>query len=542
MPPRAAAASSERKPLLGPALKQVAERHDQTLDLLGSELKELQLRNARLAPKLAEEGQLTRRLKRELAQSRHEADLAERALDHSDRNLSRLEARCSDESGYAAELESKAARLVAQSPAAQQHLEEEGEAESLRAQRRELLGEIRSLHPAGDENLEHARRLHSAAERWASAVGLSSGGASLLAALGFARTDAEDALLRLAKCGEEAASMAEQREATLLLLHTAQRRHRLEVASLATCETAMLTASAEHGTYKTEWATGHDAARLFADERCALLLQCRRCEEEIQADSADLGQLVELESSLTEEVLVAQHVRQRVVSAAPDLDQKIQALDAEMSRSVAERRSLHSEVLQDAAAQDARAATIRQEVHHLQGDLCQAEASNEALKELDEGSELRDIGCRSAVLTELLEADRLEASCSESASRCVELRSLLRQEQETTKDLRTTARQAFDETRAAEQQLMDLQGRQEAILAAAASDYRLAEDRGNRLREELVARDASQANLGRAIGEATQQVESLRRERDEALNEAAAVRRRNTSLRNLVSGGYASDG
>ncbi|CAE8587865.1 unnamed protein product [Polarella glacialis] len=512
--------------------------HDKALDSLGSELQELQLHKQRLEPLQADERKLVWRLKREYTLVRREAELAARALDHQDRENERSEARCSEDAEYSRGLEIKAAELISECPGAQRQLEEEGEVANLRAQRRELLSEIRTLHVNNREKEQHAWKLSSAAELWAESVLPPNFGASALRSLGMARMEVEDAFLQLAEAGKEASRAAEMREVSLLAMHGVMQEHREHVAQLASCESEVLAARAKRGVHVAEATVLREAVRHLSEERSLLSAECDEQRTEMRSWRQEVDQLDELETALRGELSGAQLLASQSAKSNSDVERRVLDLDQELSVYLADRREIQSSDVQDMALQDAMSGAVQRKTLQLQTEVNRMQAAHSELHVRNESAELR---LRETLLPERTSQRRtseaLVSSRDALISSCRELGERLTQERFETETLRRRARQMLHESQVAEQSLIEAKRRREVSLASAALESRQLESKGIQLQARLAARDTSQAALAHAITEASQRLGRLRQSQEEAASEVAALRRQNASLETLVSFG-----
>eukprot|EP00933_Yihiella_yeosuensis_P072289 TRINITY_DN80647_c0_g1_i1.p1 TRINITY_DN80647_c0_g1~~TRINITY_DN80647_c0_g1_i1.p1 ORF type:complete len:539 (-),score=125.62 TRINITY_DN80647_c0_g1_i1:127-1743(-) len=533
-----ASSAAEHRPLLRPVLQQAVERHNHGLDVLASELQELKLRRQRIEPRLAEEQQLVRRLKRDLTLCRKEEGLIGRGLDQSDRELKRLEACINDESVYAVELESKAASILSESPPAQISLQQESEIEAIKAQRKDILSEIRELHSSNREKEAQASEFLSALNDFATIAALPSGSSSLQS-LGSVRANIEELLLCLTRAGEEASWVAEEKEARLLALQTTKAQHRTSVAQLAQCESEIFAAKAEQSAWATEQLAAIEANKMFQGQRASLLSDSTTRQSELDSCNDGIRELEELQESFVEEMegfkLLAERSHYDSAASGAAMRQHLTQLDSEMRYHAADSQRLHEEYVKDVALRNEVSQGLVEKSAKLQSDLERLKAAKLGLESMDQRTDLHRSEQLSMLSNSREKLESLASSFKVSQTKTAELRRQIAKEVQSAEDWICHAQQLSDKNRADEKQLHHSLCQSEEYRSRASKQRRLAESKGEDLQAHLVSRDVSQAGLVQSITEATQRLSVLCADRDEAESEIIAMRRTNASLRSLVS-------
>ncbi|CAE6971344.1 unnamed protein product [Symbiodinium sp. CCMP2592] len=451
------------------------------------------------AAQAVRERQSVWQLRCKLDQSRREARLVARALQHQYADVKRLEAATRQESQYAAQLESKAAQLLASSPAAELRFQGEGELESLHDENRRLLRDIRALRQSEKERRGEALRLLETAEDCAAVAEVP---VDLLGAVGWGQLEVQEVQLNLARASAARSCAAEEHDSLLWSLHSTRQEHRVKVAQLATDESAALSASAERRHFTAEVAACCEAAVLFRNEYNELQAESARDQEDEKACSKELLELESREETSSRDLLTESWLLNQSREAAQSLRGQVGQIDAALSAAAARRRGLVAEEWRGDALQAAGLRELEVQASELQSEAASAQVAALNLKQIREGCKLQSTKQTSMLEMEHSRAEELIASYACAWENVHKLQRAVRAEELQKKAMQDRAREAVLESEAADAQLLKARAKCEVAAAALAQGRQLAMDRGADLRGELKQRSAAQACLSEEIEEA----------------------------------------
>ncbi|CAE7943482.1 unnamed protein product [Symbiodinium necroappetens] len=315
------------------------------------------------AAQAVRERQSVWQLRCKLDQSRREARLVARALQHQYADVKRLEAATRQESQYAAQLESKAAQLLASSPAVELRFQGEGELESLHDENRCLLRDIRGLRQSEKERRGEALRLLETAEDCAAVAEVP---VDLLGAVGWGQLEVQEAQLSLARTSAARSCAAEEHDSLLWALHSTRQEHRVKVAQLATDESAALSASAERRHFTAEIAACCEAAVFLRNEYNELQAESAREQEDEKACSIELPELESRQETCSRDLLTESFLLNQSREAAQSLRGQVGQIDAALSSAAARRRGLVAEEWRGDALQAAGLRELEVQTSELQ--------------------------------------------------------------------------------------------------------------------------------------------------------------------------------
>eukprot|EP00439_Symbiodinium_sp_Y106_P061748 s348_g9.t1 len=486
------------------------------------------------AAQAVRERQSVWQLRCKLDQSRREARLVARALQHQYADVKRLEAATRQESQYAAQLESKAAQLLASSPAVELRFQGEGELESLHDENRRLLRDIRGLRQFEKERRGAALRLLETAEDCAAVAEVP---VDLLGAVGWGQLEVQEVQLNLARTSAARSCAAEEHDSLLWSLHSTRQEHRVKVAQLATDESAALSASAERRHFTAEVAACCEAAVLFRNEYNELQAESARDQEDEKACSNELLELESRQETFSRDLHTESWLLNQSREAAQSLRGQVGQIDAALSAAAARRRGLVAEEWRGDALQAAGLRELEVHTSELQSEAASAQVAELNLKQVREGCKLHSHEQMSMLEMEHSRAEELIASYACAWENAHKLQRAVRAEEVQKKAMQERAMEAVLESEAADAQLLKARAKCEVAAAALSQGRQLAMDRGADLRGELKQRCAAQACLSEEIEEGSERARECRAKTEKLRQELVTARRRSASLRSLLPAG-----
>ncbi|CAJ1388360.1 unnamed protein product [Effrenium voratum] len=467
-------------------------------------------------------------------QCRREAKLATKALEQQQREARRMKARVEHESQYAVQLETKAAELVASSPAVQLRLETEGEIECLQDGKAELLGEIRSWREEEEELRSNIQQLHFACEDWADSRGLP---LALVLQLGRARFGLQEGLLDLARRNEMMACASEEHDALLLSLHSARQEHRVQVAQLGTSQSALLAARATAAGERAAVRNQTEERRLLEAEHEQFEVELHQETDEMRLCRSGLEALQRSESAWSQEASTEAWLAESVAMARQRSDRRLAELNREISQAGAQSRRLAAAECQTAALEAASLRQLRLEANELECEADAAQATKQNLRR--RGQSCQSLGTRHESLMAIQnEKEQKLVQCySRTWEESHRVRRSIQQERQLAEAAQSREQEAFLESEAADAELRRARTRCEVAVAGLTQGREVLAAKGQQLQEQLVERTAKQAELSRRIAEDTARHQELRLATDELQQQLLAVSRRNRTLRGLLPAG-----
>eukprot|EP00747_Dinoflagellata_sp_TGD_P185076 gnl/TRDRNA2_/TRDRNA2_41365_c0_seq1.p1 gnl/TRDRNA2_/TRDRNA2_41365_c0~~gnl/TRDRNA2_/TRDRNA2_41365_c0_seq1.p1 ORF type:complete len:555 (+),score=131.92 gnl/TRDRNA2_/TRDRNA2_41365_c0_seq1:71-1735(+) len=346
-----AAATPDARPALREELREAAQLHTCELDELGSDFRELQLCRAKTEPQLRQELQQARILRNDLLRTQREVSRCRRGLETQQDQRGRWERWAEDAAVCVMRLESVAAVLTSETPAAQREMCANREAGELRAAGSRLLSEVEMSAEANRQQKQRLRLLSAEVGQHAAQLGVSrQEGSALLCGLAdsfdiMSRSEAEAAAV-----GMEADALVAQRAHLGTWLekvhaegHASRVRASEHEGDLAESAKSCSTTEAEEAVAKASCMLLLDKLQDLHDERSA-----QRAELDVEGQAQQ--RLRNTHAELESELVLAEADAEHAVVSGQD------SLGGEESSELRLSGELQKHILEGKLAAEARSA------------------------------------------------------------------------------------------------------------------------------------------------------------------------------------------